>query len=215
MINLRQHTHSPHDVGKLTGQKKKNFEQGTLLALFCVLYVDHGVFTFEDPDQLTRGLNLIYQHFTRFGLEMLIGKGKKASKTECVFFPPPGLLRQKLNLSTKNSKRKVKMVVTNTKQESYESRYKIEETNYDNLPETRLIVVKDVFVTFFQHFKYLGSWISFSLPEDNDIMKRIASENSSMGATSKIWDDDHVDTYSKYLLLKAIPSNILLWGYES
>ena len=89
MVSLRQHTHSPRNVGKLTGHKKNSFEQGTLLALFCVLYVDDGAFTFEDRDQLTRGLNLIYQHFTRFGLEMHIGKGKKASKTECVFFPPP------------------------------------------------------------------------------------------------------------------------------
>ena len=59
MINLRQHTHSPRNVGKLTGHKKKNFEQGTLLALFCVLYVDNGAFNFEHRDQLTRGLNLI------------------------------------------------------------------------------------------------------------------------------------------------------------
>ena len=122
MINLRQHTHSPRDVCKLTGHKKKNFEQGTLLALFCVLYVDDGAFTFEDRDQLTRGLNLIYQHFTRFGLEMHIGKGKKSSKTECVFFPPPGFLRGKLNLSTKKSKRKRRMLIPNTKQESHESR---------------------------------------------------------------------------------------------
>ena len=70
MINLRQHTHSPRDVGKLTGHKKNSFEQRTLLALFCVIYVDDGAFTFEDHDQLTRGMNLIYQHFTNFGLEM-------------------------------------------------------------------------------------------------------------------------------------------------
>ena len=68
MINLRQNTHSPGDVGKLTGHKKKNFGQGTLLALLCVLYVDDRAFTFEDRDQLTRGLNLIYQHFAIFGL---------------------------------------------------------------------------------------------------------------------------------------------------
>ena len=37
MINLWRHTDSPRDVGKLIGHKKKNFEQGTLLALFCVL----------------------------------------------------------------------------------------------------------------------------------------------------------------------------------
>ena len=59
MINLRQHMHSPCDVGKLTEHKKKRFEQGTLLALFCVLYVDDGAFTFEDRDQLKRGLNLV------------------------------------------------------------------------------------------------------------------------------------------------------------
>ena len=111
MINLRQHTHSPCDVGKLTGHKKNNLEQGTLLDLFCVLYVNDGAFTFEDRDQLRRGPNLIYQHFAKFGLDMHIGKGKKASKTECVFFPPPGFLRRKLNLSTKNNKRNSKMLV--------------------------------------------------------------------------------------------------------
>ena len=87
MINLRQHTHSPRDVGKITGHKKERFEQGTLLALLCVLYVDDGAFTFEDRDQLTRGLNLIYHHFTSFGLELHVGKGNKDPKTECVFFP--------------------------------------------------------------------------------------------------------------------------------
>ena len=34
MINLRQHTHSPRDFGKLTGHKKNKLEQRTLLALF-------------------------------------------------------------------------------------------------------------------------------------------------------------------------------------
>ena len=98
MVNLRQHTHSPRDVGKLTGHKKKSFEQETLLALFWVLDVDNGAFTFEDRDQLTRGLTLIYHHFTRFGLEMHVGKGKKASKTECLFFPSPGFFGRKFNL---------------------------------------------------------------------------------------------------------------------
>ena len=69
IINLRQHTHSPRDVGKLTGHKKNSFELGTLLSLFCVLYVDNGVFMFEERDKITRGLTLIYHHFTRFGLE--------------------------------------------------------------------------------------------------------------------------------------------------
>ena len=36
-----------------------------------------------------------------------------------------------------------------------------------------------------------------------------------MGAMSKIWNDDNVDTYSKYLLFRSISCNLLLWGYES
>ena len=88
MINLRQHMHSPCDIGKLTGHNNKSFEQGTLLTLLCVLYVDDSTFNFDDRDQLTRGLNFIYQHFTKFDLEMHIGTGNKSSKTECAFFPP-------------------------------------------------------------------------------------------------------------------------------
>ena len=49
----------------------------------------------------------------------------------------------------------------------------------------------------------------------HDIMKRIASANASMGAMSKVWDDDNVDMYSKYLLFKSIACNLLLWGCES
>ena len=36
-----------------------------------------------------------------------------------------------------------------------------------------------------------------------------------MGAMSKIWEDDHVDLYFKYLLFRAILCNLLLWGCES
>ena len=141
---------------------------------------------------------------------MHIGKVKRASKIECVFFPPPEFIKRRLNLSIKNNRRKREMLVMNTKQESHEARYKRDEIPYDNLPETILVIVRDGFVSFCQHFKYLVSWISFSLQEDHDIMKGIVTANASMGAMSKIWDDDNVDTYLKYLLLKAIPCNLLL-----
>ena len=45
-------------------------------------------------------------------------------------------------------------------------------------------------------------------------MQRIATANASIGAMSKIWDNDHVDTYLKYLIFKAISCNLLLWGCE-
>ena len=86
---MRQHMHSPCGEGKLTGHKKESFQQCTLLSFFFFLYVDDVTFTFEDCDQLTQGLNLIYHHFTRFGLELHVGKGNKDPKTKCVFFPSP------------------------------------------------------------------------------------------------------------------------------
>ena len=86
MITFNTHTNSPRDRGSLTRQAPKTFSEGTLLNLFKILYVDDGAFPFEDRDQLTKGVQLIYEHFKRFGLEMHIGKGAKSSKTECVFF---------------------------------------------------------------------------------------------------------------------------------
>ena len=56
------------------------------------LYVDDGAFPFGTREDLQRGMELIYHHFARFGLEMHIGRGSSESKTECVFFPPPSVL---------------------------------------------------------------------------------------------------------------------------
>ena len=94
MITLQQRSHSPQDIGKLTGHKVKTLSQGNVLTLFCVLYVDGGAFPFEDCLQLELGLSLIQNHFVKFGLEMHIGRGNKASKTECIFFPPPGFFHR-------------------------------------------------------------------------------------------------------------------------
>jgi hypothetical protein len=53
------------------------------------LYMDDGAFPFGTREDLQRGMELIYHHFARFGLEMHIGRGSSELKTECVFFPPP------------------------------------------------------------------------------------------------------------------------------
>ena len=110
MITLQQHSHLPQDIGKLTGHKVKIFSQGNLLTLFCVLYVDDGAFPFENRLQLELGLSLIHNHFVKFGLEMHIGRGNKASKTECIFFPPPGFFHRKYILSHEiNGENKVRI----------------------------------------------------------------------------------------------------------
>jgi hypothetical protein len=53
------------------------------------LYVDDGAFPFGTREDLQRGMELVYRHFARFGMEMHIGRGSSESKTEYVFFPPP------------------------------------------------------------------------------------------------------------------------------
>ena len=80
--------------------------------------------------------------------------------------------------------------------------------------DTANIAVLNGFVSFCAHFNYLGTWVSFSLHDNFDITKRFAAENTAMGSLNPLWDDEHVDTYSKYLLFWSIPCNLLLWVYK-
>jgi hypothetical protein len=90
-----------------------------------------------------------------------------------------------------------------------------EELLYDNLEETARIPVSDGQVTFCRHFKYLGSYVSFCLCDDYDIDKRIAAASQAMGALKTMWDCPHLELWSKYLLFRSTPMNILLWGCET
>ena len=63
--------------------------------------------------------------------------------------------------------------------------------------------------------KYLDSLISYSLRDDNDIDARLIAASQSMGALKEVWRNQHLDTYSKYLLFRVIPMNLLLWGCEN
>jgi hypothetical protein len=72
--------------GRLLGQEHKAI--GKLFDLFYLLYVDDGAFLFETLQDLTRGANLIHEHFKSFGLKMHIGRDGGKSKTEAMYFPP-------------------------------------------------------------------------------------------------------------------------------
>jgi hypothetical protein len=50
--------------------------------------------------------------------------------------------------------------------------------------ETQSVNVKDGFMTYTKHFKYLGSYISYSLQDDYDIKSRIAAATKAFGANS-------------------------------
>ena len=67
--------------------------EGTLFDIFCLLYVDDGAFAFQSRKELELGSAVVRRQFSRFGLEMHVGNKDKASKTEAVFFPPPGFFK--------------------------------------------------------------------------------------------------------------------------
>ena len=181
------------DRGSLTEQAPKTFQEDTLLELLNVLYVEDGAFPLEDREQLPEGVQMISDHFKRFGLEMHIRRGKKISKTECAFFPPPGFFWRKQIIPAQENDRidalieKVKVV-----KESNGGKCWREERENVLLAETRLIFVSDGFLSFCPHFKYLGSWLSFSLRDDHDVEGRIGAANASMGALNNFWKDHHV-----------------------
>jgi hypothetical protein len=199
--------------GKLRGHLPKEYlsRELTAVEILQCLYVDDGAFIFKSRDNMTRGLTLLYRHFGRLGLEMHIGRGTTALKIKCVFFPPPGFFDSRLpfltapshNAEMTNALEYSDDALTDNEQQAEQnerSRCKREEDLYDQLDETQPIQVEDGYVTFCCHFKYLGSFISFSLCNDYDIEKQVTAATQSMGALKTVWDSPHLDIWSKYLL---------------
>ena len=146
MIQLKQKTNLPHDYSQLICHKRKLFTKGSLLHIFYILYVDDGTFTFEDRTQLVKVLRLIYSHFGKFGLEMHISRGKKASKTEYIFFHPPGFFgRNTIHVETGDEHNTIEV---KTKSESHENKCKREEKEYTNLRPT-LTMYENMYEIFF------------------------------------------------------------------
>ena len=213
-----RHDVSPHTSAQLTAHSlsKPNSPSITRFHLFCMLYVDDGAFTFVSRRELERGAKLIFQQFQKFGLEMHIGRGSKSSKTECIYFPEPGRFpAPRLIDGTPNTLSHLSEATDKKKQENSVTKRKREDSEYTSCAETADIWVADGIITFTQHFKYLGSWLSYWLGDDHDVAERIASANKAMGALRWFWKDTKVDKHSKFLTFIAIPLNLLLWGCES
>jgi hypothetical protein len=90
-----------------------------------------------------------------------------------------------------------------------------EHAMYNRLNKTRDFHIADGFASFTRTFRYLGSLISYNLRNNNDITPRLAAATASMGKLKEVWSNPHLDVYNKYLLFRAIPMNLLLWGAET
>ena len=208
--------------GKLQGHLPKEYlaRDLTVVEILQYLYVDDGAFIFKTRADMTRGLALLHRHFGQLGLEMHISRGDYPPKTECVFFPPPGFFDSHMLSLPAPSDNEIDNAIghnddaltdeeckTENKERSCRAR---EEVLYNQLKETQPIEIHDEFVTYCQHIKYLGLFVSFSLCDDYDIEKRVTTATQSMGALKNVWDFPHLDIWSKYLLFRAIPMNLLL-----
>ena len=57
----------------------------------------------------------------------------------------------------------------------------MDETEYSLLAETQRVGVHYGFIAFIKHFKYLGSWVSFSLHDDFYVKYQLTLTKYEMG----------------------------------
>jgi hypothetical protein len=57
--------------------------------------------------------------------------------------------------------------------------------------------------------------VACNLRNDDDVMMQIAAAKASGGALKEVWWNEHLNTYSNYLLFHAIQMNLLLSGCKT
>jgi hypothetical protein len=89
MPEFRFHKETKSCYGKMKGQSTTT--KGTGFKMFLSLYVDDSSFIFETKEDMQKGASILYHHMKRVGLRMHIGRDGGKSKTEALYFPPPGM----------------------------------------------------------------------------------------------------------------------------
>lgn len=75
------------ELGEVTGSRHDQKRDITSFELFSSLFADDCALIFNSREDLITGSNYIFTHFLRFGLQIHIGRGGTASKTEAMFCP--------------------------------------------------------------------------------------------------------------------------------
>jgi hypothetical protein len=71
------------------GENSNRKRDATPFELWASLFADDFALLFNFRADLFTGYNLIFAHLRKLGLQMRIGRGATASKTEAMYFPPP------------------------------------------------------------------------------------------------------------------------------
>ena len=77
------------DNHHLHGERADRKRGASSFEFFASLFADDCAVLFESHDDMVAGMDYLYKHFMRFGLEIHLDRGSTASKTEAMFFPRP------------------------------------------------------------------------------------------------------------------------------
>jgi hypothetical protein len=75
------------ESGVTMGENSTRRRDATSFELWASLFADDCALLFNSRDDLIAGSNHIFAHLRKFGLQMHIGRGAAASKTEAMYFP--------------------------------------------------------------------------------------------------------------------------------
>ena len=73
----------------LHGERSDRKREATSFEFFASLFADDCAVLFESHKDMVIGIDYMYKHFLKFGLEIHLGRGTAKSKTEAMFFPKP------------------------------------------------------------------------------------------------------------------------------
>jgi exonuclease III len=78
-------------AGMVSGDSMRGAKKGTTtFELWASLFADDCALLFNTRADMIAGANCLFSHFRRFGLQMHIGRGQDASKTEAMYCPARG-----------------------------------------------------------------------------------------------------------------------------
>ena len=131
----------------------------------------------------------MFNQMKRMGLNMHVGSGNKASKTEAIFFPSRSKISEWLRKEKKKiifpseEQSEIKHPSIKERENPYHVTKKALNKAYNNAYETNDIIVNDyLFVSFTHIFKYLGPWIYYDLYDTFSVESRISKANQAMRA---------------------------------
>ena len=113
---------------------------------------------------------LIFNHFSRFGLERHIGHLPKPYKTECVLFPLPVFFKPWSNSSTAVDNNSSNITIPSNKDNEKHQRQQ-EEKAYNEVSEMDIITVSEGFVKFTKHSIYVGIFFLYNFAENTMLIK--------------------------------------------